>query len=74
MKSAFKQSSSNSISSCNVYFEKISEDRFMHHAYGGGDGGAGGGEFAAGEKNGYTLEPTLRKCQRLQSFFKKQFK
>ena len=57
-----------------MYLEKISEDRFRHHAYGGGDGGDSGGGFAAGEENGYTLEATLRKCHRLQSFFKEQFK
>ena len=38
-----KQSSSNSIPSCNVYFTTSAENRCRHHTCGGGDGGGGSG-------------------------------
>ena len=39
-----KQSSSDSIPSCNVYFAASAENRCKHHACGGGDGGGGSGD------------------------------
>ena len=67
-----KQSSSDSIPSCNVHFATSSENHCRRHACGGGDASGGGGDGGwwclvasrQSKRNGYTLEATLRKCHR----------
>ena len=50
-----KQSSSNSIPSCNLYFVGSSENRCVRDACGSGDGGGGGGGGVSSLHTGFRV-------------------
>ena len=77
-----KQSSSNSIPSCKVYFSTIAENCFGHGAFGGDDGGGDGGGGGVWGLCGMRSKMVTHwkrfsgsaTGRRLQIFFKEQFK